>query len=283
MKSAPDSRTARAVSVVTTDGATRDLVVVEEPLAILLGFGPIENRRQRRVTITMRTPGDDAALAVGFLFSEGLLEHWDQIRAVGPCGEDDNPDNTLRVELNTDVVVNENRLVDRRTSYSSCGVCGRQSVDDLLEIARPLPPGRRDGGYAAVRSAAEQLHLRQDLFRATGSSHAAALVNPDGMIIDVAEDAGRHNALDKLIGAALRDGRIPLSESTILLSGRVSFEMVAKALRSGCPTLFAMGGPTTLAIETARATGMTLVGFVREGRFNIYSHPTLNNQNLSEA
>lgn len=274
MKPASECLTARAVSVQKTSGSTRDMVIVEEPLTILLGFGPIANREQHQIATTMRTPGDDEVLAVGFLFSEGILERWDQVRSVGPCGGGDTPENIIRVELHTNIDVPADRLVDRRASYSSCGVCGRKTIDDLLEIAKPLPQGGREFDLGTIRAAAEQLSQRQALFQATGSSHAAALINADGMITDIAEDAGRHNALDKLIGAALREDRIPLLKYSILLSGRVSFEMVAKALRAGCPGLFAMGGPTSLAIDTAQAANMTLGGFVRGGQFNLYSSKT---------
>ena len=255
------------------DGETvDDCVAVEEPLEIRLGWGPLADRRQQSVAITMRTPGNDEELALGFLFSEGILASGDQVRSVGPCGE--SGDQAVRVELTERSEVDLGRLQRHFYTTSSCGVCGKQSIAALRVSTRHRPA---DAPYTiagpALTALPDRLRDRQLAFAQTGSIHAAASFDPAGELIRAFEDVGRHNAVDKLVGDALQRHALPLSGVGILVSGRASFELVQKAAMAGCPVLAAVGGPSSLAVEAAVEFGITLVGFLRAGRFNVYSRP----------
>jgi FdhD protein len=264
---------ARRVTVVEADGGVRrrrDRVATEEPLEIRAN-GPGEPTVE--VAVTMRTPGDDFELAAGFLHGEGLLEHADEIDTIRYCADVERAEqeyNVLTVELR--------RPFDaeglRRNFYatSSCGVCGKASIDQVQLRCSALPAGPVVG-RDVVASLPEALRERQRIFEATGGLHAAALFTPEGQLIAVREDVGRHNAMDKLIGERLLARTTPLHDSIVLVSGRASFELVQKAAVAGIPILCAVSAPSSLAIETAQAVGMTLVGFLREDRFTIYTHP----------
>jgi FdhD protein len=238
-----------------------DLLAVEEPLEIRLG--------KRSLSITMRTPGSDFELAAGFLFSEGLIRDSAEIRSMSRVSAG-NP-NIVVVEL-----VNEGArgpvIAQRNFAMTSaCGLCGKASLQDLAVNICPVIA--RD----AIRIEPEIIHqmpdrLRraQNVFASTGGLHAAALFNLDGGLESLREDIGRHNAVDKLIGAALLDHRTPLRNSLLLVSGRASFELVQKALVAGIPLMAAIGAPSSRAVATAERSGMTLLGFARDSRFNVY-------------
>lgn len=252
-------------------GPEDDELAVEEPLEIRLGWGPIADRRQAAISITMRTPGDDTALALGFLHGEGLIADADAVRSAGPC-EAPAEGAVVRVELEPSVAVDLDRLQRHFYTTSSCGVCGKQSLEALRFQTRWSPadsPFRISA--TALRSLPAMLREKQPLFRSTGAIHAAARFDGNGRIISVAEDVGRHNALDKLLGRALRQGELPLADSGILVSGRASFELVQKAVMAGCPLLAAVGGPSSLAVDAAATFDMTLVGFLGAERFNVYA------------
>src|SRR5687768_439331 len=216
----------------------------------------------------MRTPGDDAELAAGFLFTEGIIGSRDQIENIRNCGPGGN---TIVVELAEGVDLDMKRLERHFYTSSSCGVCGKSSIEALHTGARKIE-GRKFPVIdpSVVRRMPGELRRAQSTFDVTGGLHASALFKSDGSIDVVREDVGRHNALDKVIGAKLLCGEVPLSDRALLVSGRASFELVQKALMAGIPVLAAVGAPSSLAVEMAREFGMTLIGFVRDDRFNIY-------------
>jgi FdhD protein len=239
-----------------------DVLAVEEPLEIRLNSNSL--------TITMRTPGDDVELAAGFLFSEGIVSHASQIRSISPPS-DGNP-NIIAVELATSEPQAPIRAERNFLMTSACGVCGKASLDDLLSNACPmLPPDDIQVEPELIHRLPERLRQSQRTFETTGGLHAAALFNMQGELESVREDVGRHNALDKLVGAALLNQATPLRNSLLMVSGRASFELVQKALMAGLPILAAVGAPSSLAVSTAEKSGMTLIGFLRNGRFNVYT------------
>jgi FdhD protein len=245
-----------------------DSLAVEEPLEIRLGLNVEGRREHRSVSITMRTPGHDIELAVGFLFTEGILTAPDQIAGVRSCGAG----NVVRVDLKRGMEVDLARLERHFYTSSSCGVCGKTSLEAVLVNC----PARLREAWPVVDAATVQqlpdaLRQAQTVFDRTGGLHASALFDPNGVLLCVREDVGRHNALDKLIGAMFNAGRTPLGETILIVSGRASFELVQKAAVAGIPILAAVGAPSSLAVDLAREQGMTLLGFVRADRFNIYT------------
>jgi FdhD protein len=252
-----------------------DFVAIEEPLEIRLDYLTEGRRAARSISITMRTPGDDEALAVGFLLSEGIIRAAGDVRRVRACGPAVGPlqlHNVVRVELADYVAVDMARLERHFYTTSSCGVCGKTSLEALAVRGEPtLPKDRPHIAAEVINALPERLRAAQAVFARTGGLHAAALFNASGEIISVREDVGRHNAVDKLLGAALTESRIPLSDFGLLVSGRASFELAQKALMAGVPILAAVGAPSSLAVELATRFEMTLIGFVRDGRFNVYN------------
>jgi FdhD protein len=245
-----------------------DVVAVEEPLEIRLGCERDGRRTHLAVSVTMRTPGQDIELAVGFLFSEGIITSRDQIAGVRPC----QGRNVVRVDLSNGAAVDLARLERHSYTASSCGVCGKTSLAALRVCSRLRPPeGLPVVESEIIHQLPEKLRAAQAVFDRTGGLHAAATFNPCGELQRLREDVGRHNALDKLIGAGLLAGRIPYSEDVLLVSGRASFELVQKAAVAGIPILAAVGAPSSLAVDLAREQDLTLIGFVRQNRFNIYS------------
>lgn len=239
--------------------AAQDLVAVEEPLQIRLGA--------RDIAITMRTPGHDRELAAGFLFTEGILQHANQIAEITADGK-----GAIQVHLAESAHIDCDRLARNFYVTSSCGVCGKASIDALR--AAGCPTLSRDQPRIDPRILPElprKLREAQAVFDRTGGLHAAGLFDVSGKLIEVREDVGRHNAVDKLVGAAFLQSRLPLGEHILMLSGRISFELVQKALMAGIPIVAAVGAPSSLAVETALRFGMTLVGFLRKERFNIYA------------
>ena len=251
-----------------------DLLAVEEPLEIQIEHGPRARRARRSVSVTMRTPGADVELAVGFLFAEGLIQRAEDVVHAAACGPPAGPlgiRNLVRVELAPGVRIDEKKIERNFLSNSSCGLCGKASLDAL---PRPscLPPGDDFMlATATVHALPDVLRQTQDVFGRTGGLHAAALFDVEGHLLDVHEDIGRHNAVDKLVGAQVLAHATPLSKHLLLVSGRAGYELVQKALVAGIPILAAVGAPSSVAVDLARAGNMTLLGFVRDGRFNIYS------------
>lgn len=245
-----------------------DRVAVEEPLEIRLGYEQGGERHTRSISITMRTPGDDENLALGFLFSEGILRSLDNLAIVKPC----DGDNTIRVELEAGVAVDLGRLQRHFYTSSSCGVCGKASLDALrVQGAEPLPAINGQFSRSAVVGLPERLRAAQETFDETGGLHAAAVFDPHGELIVVREDVGRHNAVDKVIGALFSEGRLPARDFGLMVSGRASFELMQKTLVAGMPLLAAVSAPSSLAVELAREFNVTLVGFLRGKNFNIYA------------
>lgn len=247
---------------------TLDRVAEEEPLEIRLGTDHAGTRLYRGLGVTMRTPGADEELAAGFLFTEGILGHPGQIEATGAW---DGAPNVVRVDLAPGVQVDWKRLKRHSYTTSSCGICGKAS----LELVERRITSRPAEGLPRVDTAVLQglpgsLGRNQPNFEATGGMHAAALFTAAGQLIGIREDVGRHNAVDKLIGWHWRGGH-SFAETVLLLSGRAGFELVQKAAVAGIGIVASIGAPTSLATELADQVGMTLIGFLREDRFNVYA------------
>jgi FdhD protein len=246
---------------------------VEEPLEIRVRFLDGEEPVERSISVTMRTPGNDIELACGFLLTEGIVHAAEEIESVAHAGQPLSAEyhNIIRVTLREGTRVDFERLQRHFYTSSSCGVCGKGSIEAVRTVGDvQLAVGAPKVTGVALRGLVATAREAQRVFASTGGLHAAALFTPDGALQSVHEDVGRHNALDKLIGEAMRHGKLPLSDSIVLLSGRASFELVQKALIAGVPVLAAVGAPSSLAIELAQSFGMTLVGFLRDDRFNVY-------------
>lgn len=257
--------------------AFEDILAVEEPLEIRLDFkGPVA-RQEKSVSITMRTPGHDFELAAGFLYTEGILSHGQQIEHISHCGPDLprlGSSNVVKLRLKDDTKVELSSLERHFYTSSSCGVCGKSSIEALRIQAL------RDRSHnlaselrlpaSLIPALPPRLRAAQDLFESTGGLHASALFSEDGTLQVIREDVGRHNALDKVIGHAFLQNTLPLRSSLLMLSGRISFELVQKAAMAGIPAIAAVGAPSSLALELAKDVGMVLLGFVRGDRYNVY-------------
>jgi FdhD protein len=246
-----------------------DTLAVEEPLEIRVGAEMADRTARTTISITMRTPGNDVELAVGFLFTEGIVGNRGQIERVGQCGA---AANVVRVSLTEAADPDLARLDRRFYTTSSCGVCGKTSIEALQTTSRyPLPVAEPVIDAELIHRLPSALREGQAVFDRTGGLHASALFDASGRLHCLREDVGRHNALDKVIGAELLAGRLPAHDRILVVSGRVSFELVQKAAMAGVPVVVAVGAPSSLAVQLAERTGMTLVGFARDGRFNIYT------------
>jgi FdhD protein len=251
---APPYATAKVDVVRVPDGETQDVVAVEEPLEIRINGSP--------VAVTMRTPGHDEELALGFALSEGL-------RPDGARLPDDLAANTVELDA---AGFDPARLARSFYTSSSCGVCGKGALEAVaVEASRIESKLTVPAELIAVLP--DRLRAAQPAFDATGGIHATGLFDEYGELLCLREDVGRHNALDKVIGWAFRERLLPLERSVLCVSGRLSFELVQKAAVAGCPMLVAVGAPSSLAIELARDRGVTLCGFVRGGRLNVYTEP----------
>lgn len=248
-----------------------EALAVEEPLEIRLGHEPF--------TVTMRTPGDDFDLVAGFLLSEGIIFDPDELISLRFCaGEDENGKQTFNVveaQLRPDVALPLPAAQRNVTTSSACGICGTASIDAVhksshFAVAASLNEMLIDSAVLAALPAT--LREQQKLFDKTGGVHAAGLFAPDGELVLLREDVGRHNAVDKVVGASFRDKALPLSNSILQVSGRASFELVQKAAMAGVPMLAAVSAPSSLAVELAERAGITLVGFSRGNTFNVYTH-----------
>ena len=245
----------------SADPNVLDFVSVEEPLQIRVS----DHTGLHDVAITMRTPGHDRELAAGFLFTEGLLQNAQQINAIQP---DD------RGAVDVYLAENVSCELGNRNFYmtSSCGVCGKASIDALRQSGARMITGHTPQINSAVLFALpDRLRHAQAAFEHTGGLHAAGLFSSTGALVSIREDVGRHNAVDKLIGQAFLENRLPLAENVLMLSGRISFELVQKAVMAGIPIIAAVGAPSSLAVETALRFGVTLIGFLRNGRCNVYT------------
>ncbi len=252
-----------------------DNVAVEEPLEIQLSYPDAEGAAAKSISITMRTPGDDAELAVGFLFTEAIIQSADQVASVEHCGspaDDTGLKNIIRVSLNPNVDVDLGRLQRHFYTTSSCGVCGKASLEALRVTGQAsLADKTATFSRSVIVGMPDKLAAEQQIFTKTGGLHAAAVFNQAGEILSVKEDVGRHNAVDKVIGALLLDAKLPANELGLMVSGRASFELMQKTLVAGIPLLAAVSAPSSLAVQLANEFDMTLIGFLRNEKFNIYT------------
>lgn len=244
-----------------------DHLAKEEPLEIKLRFHSAGRVQEKNISITMRTPGNDAELAVGFLFTEGIIRTPAEIANTAQTDV-----NSICVELVEQASTDLSRIERHFYTSSSCGVCGKSSIDSLRTVSHKKP--LEDGLVIAPEiafSMNEKVKLQQKVFNSTGGLHASALFNRDGELLDVFEDIGRHNALDKLIGRYLTAKTYPLSESVLFLSGRACYELIQKAVMADIPIICALGAPSSLAVELASEFNVTLIGFLKNDGFNIYN------------
>jgi FdhD protein len=267
------SKTRTRVRVVE-DGKMRvrpDTLATEEPMEIRLLTG--ESRQT--VAVTMRTPGADFELAAGFLYGEGIVQGAADIAKISYCVDSDldaaQQYNIVNVELRSGRAYDLRPLERHFYTTSACGVCGKASLEQLELRGCPVALPGPEVSAETLYSLPEKLREAQGLFDATGGLHAAALFDAEGNLVALREDVGRHNATDKLVGWALLEGRLPLSGHIVMVSGRSSFEILQKCLTAGVPFVCAISAPSSLAVDVAREFGMTLVGFLRERRFNVYA------------
>lgn len=255
---------------VTGDGhyPAADTLAIEEPLEMQLSFWENGLSKSKKISVTMRTPGNDPELGAGFLFTEGILKSKSDIAGIDSPGE-----NMISIQLSSKVTPQLQHTERNFYTTSSCGVCGKSSIDAIKTVSvfvQTTDHIRLDS--AMICSLPDKLRQQQEVFEHTGGLHASALFDLNGNFISLREDVGRHNALDKVIGAALLADRLPLNDVILLLSGRASFELVQKAHMAGIKVIAAVGAPSSLAASLAQDCGITLIGFLRGARFNIYTH-----------
>lgn len=245
-----------------------DTLAVEEPLAIRIAAG----EQRQHLAVTMRTPGDDAELAIGWLFAEGVITDRAEIVDISWCARDlgQQDHNAITVTLRRDTLPDLSSFDRHGPVTSACGVCGKRSVDAVMAAAGGRPAGAIGVDAKVLFDLPERLREAQRCFASTGGLHAAAVFDRDGTLLGLREDIGRHNALDKLIGAALLDGHLPWDDRILLLSGRASFELLQKAAMTGVGVVCAIGAPSSLAVDVAERAGITLVGFLRPSGANVY-------------
>ena len=264
----------------SVDGDTvttrRDHLATEEPMEIRL---QAPGREPEPFAVAMRTPGNDFELAVGLCCTEGIVASPRDVETVAYCLAPGAADPGARpaqqynvVTVRLRVPIDDDLRARRYLANSSCGICGKAALDEVEVRCAPVAPGPRVAA-SVVRSLPERLAERQRVFAQTGGLHAAARFTAGGELVEVREDVGRHNALDKLIGNALLEGALPLGSQVLLVSGRLSFELVQKAAVAGIPVLVAVSAPSSLAVGAAERFGQTVVGFLRGARFNVYTHP----------
>ena len=260
-----------SIKIYRQEGSLRthqeDTLAVEEPLEIRLGYTDKQRGRiHKSISITMRTPGHDLSLAIGFLYSESIINNIEQISSI-----DQSKKNIIRIELLEQVSFDLSRLERHFYTTSSCGICGKASLEQLsLNGAEAIHNNTFSISQEKLLTLNDSLRKRQVLFNKTGGNHATAIFNSKGEILSISEDVGRHNAMDKLIGDMLKEHTLPIQEQGIMVSGRASFELMQKALIAGCPMLIAVGAPSSLAVELAQEYNITLIGFLNNNGFNIY-------------
>lgn len=256
--------------------SVEDILAVEEPLEISIAFNNSGEIKTQRISITMRTPGNDEELAAGFLFTEGIIKSYSEIDSIshakGFLGEDPN---RITVTLKPEVIFDLSKLQRNFYTTSSCGVCGKASIDAIKTTSELTKTNTTnfEVGTSIIENLPDKLKQAQSTFKLTGGLHASALFSAAGDFIALREDVGRHNALDKLIGKSIAEFKIPLDNYILLLSGRASFELLQKSAMAGIKMVCAVGAPSSLAVQTAQEFGITLIGFLKAGRFNIYSVP----------
>ena len=252
-----------------------DSLAIEEPLEITLQYGPFADKKVQNVSVTMRTPGHDAELATGFLFTEGIIKNYEETAAADYCfiACAENKENVIQISLKDGIVPNLQNTERNFYTTSSCGVCGKGSINAIRVVGVFNPNAENNLAITAdtLYSLPAILQKHQAVFADTGGLHASALFNAEGELLLLREDVGRHNALDKIIGAALKNNWLPLQNHILLLSGRASFELVQKAVMAGITIIAAVGAPSSLAVELAEEFDVTLAGFLRGQRFNIYT------------
>ncbi|HTK22418.1 MAG TPA: formate dehydrogenase accessory sulfurtransferase FdhD [Mucilaginibacter sp.] len=256
--------------------ATDDALAIEEPLEIRLEYGEANQRRVQNISVTMRTPGNDVELALGFLFTEGIIKKQEDIESAAHCfiACAENKENVIQVSLKNGIEPQLHNTERNFYTTSSCGVCGKASINSIRTVSAYNNSTIENQVSADVLYQLPIILQRhQKVFADTGGLHASALFTLDGELLLVREDVGRHNALDKLIGAALSKNMLPLDHYILLLSGRISFELVQKAAMAGITIIAAVGAPSSLAVQLAEEFNITLVGFLRDQRFNIYTQP----------
>jgi len=269
-----------SITILQNDqGATEEItdeVTIEEPLEFSIAFGAQSSREIKNIAVTMRTPGNDFELVLGFLYSEGIIKNKSDVQAITRMDnleDSSNIENTVLVELEETLSVDPQKI---RNFYinSSCGICGSQVVDDIGSL-KQYHSSKSDFLVAesVLRTLPGRLQQQQDAFSQTGGLHASALFDQQGSILSLFEDVGRHNALDKLIGRELQNNNLPLFQSGLILSGRTSFELIHKAALAGIPVVVSIGAPSSLAVDAAWEYEITLAGFLQADRFNIYSFP----------
>jgi len=242
-----------------------DTIALEAPLEIQLTYFQQGKQLKRSLSTTMRTPGTDKELALGFLYTEGIIGTLANLQKIEQSG------NTLKIYLSKNLFIDWEHLDRSFLSTSSCGICGKPSLSSLEKTTCHFPiPAQPVVKKEIIHLLPSILMEQQSVFKETGGIHAAGLFEVDGTLVDFKEDIGRHNALDKLIGQAVLQETIPLRQKLLFLSGRISFELVQKASMVGIPIIAAVGAPSSLAIDLAITNGITLIGFVREERFNVY-------------
>ena len=247
----------------------KDSLATEEPLEILLRAG--EN--QQTIAITMRTPGNDYELAAGFLYNEGILPDKNAISSMTYCVDDNQQEyNSLRIQLTADSMPELKQLERHFFTNSACGVCGTTMLDDIGERNLPSLPNGPIVSPELITSLPDKLRSAQELFETTGGLHAAALFDLQGNLLAVREDVGRHNALDKLIGWGLLNDQLPFHDKVLMVSGRASYELLQKSYSAGISVFCAVSAPSSLAVEFAERFGITLIGFLRGQRFNVYAN-----------
>jgi FdhD protein len=250
-----------------------DPVAVEEPLEIRLGTA--QAPEPVPLTVTLRTPGDDLELAAGLLYAEGLVDSREDLAELRSARDPERPlENRVEVRLRPGLAPDLQGVARSFVASAACGVCGKTTLDSVFAAGfPPLAPGRPQVERRLLEALPERMRAAQRAFARTGGLHAAALFSPEGELLLLREDVGRHNAVDKIVGALLLAGRLPAAEALLLVSGRAGFEITQKALRAGLPILAAVGAPSSLSLRLAERSGMTLVGFLRRGRFNLYTAP----------
>jgi len=252
---------------------TADQVVVEAPLSMTLTFGNDNNRESKNLAVTMRTPGNDKILCAGFLLTEGIIDSAQSIEDINIHKTGDDVA-SAEIKLSNGHPVDMKRLERNIYTNSSCGMCSKPTLDSI-EVKAPSLNNQLHPHFESeiIYMLPQRLEDAQISFDATGGMHAAALFDQDGGCTDLQEDVGRHNAVDKLIGKAVLNGQLPLHNQAMVLSGRGGFELIQKAHVAGIAMVLALGAPTTLAISLAHRAGITLIGFLKRDRFNIYTHP----------
>jgi len=263
----------KIITKFTSDGNTElnDLLAVEEPMEIRVIYGSENNRKEKSLSVTMRTPGNDMELAVGFLFTESIITSKEDVIEVAYCNTDNDEQNIVKVSLNSHLAFDIDGLTRHFYTTSSCGICGKASIDQVESSACLTLDSEITFNRNQVVSFPDKIKGKQLAFEHTGGIHAAALFNAAGEIVFLREDIGRHNAVDKVIGTALWEGMIPLNDYFIMVSGRAGFELVQKSIIAGIPCLGAIGAPSSLSVELAEKLNMTLLGFIKNDKFNVYA------------